>query len=356
MILLFSILAARAQDLTLDEALASGSSATEVRGGTFTGSGWRVDNSGDGLFWDLGTQVDRGTVSFTLDAVTLANLTGDNNHIVELFDAGDHWSCSRAINVRVYGSDNPADHGDIKLKVWEPGGYAEARGGIQVWDGLPHSFTVSWDADHAALYRDGVELVWLDTTGLDLRMGTLWLPLASWGSGYSAPLGSVYRDLHLEAWEPAGDGGSGDGGRGDGGDDGDPSTFGPIEDVGLISSGGSDIEDLPVQGAGGSPSEVSYLMFDLSSLSGDVVSASLRLQVRADGSAGGSSGQVSAVAAGVARRRVASNTRTPKRPHPTRRWGWVAIRQVDAGAERDPGKAAFSGRGARPSDDRSHRR
>lgn len=49
--------------------------------------------------------------------------------------------------MRVYGVDDGSSHGDIKLKTWDnaSGLFSEARGGVQVWDGLPHTWTVAWD-------------------------------------------------------------------------------------------------------------------------------------------------------------------------------------------------------------------
>lgn len=275
---------ALAQDIAIHESLHSGSSATDIHGGTFTGSGWRLDDSNSRMMWDFGTQVNRGSVSVVLDGVTFDNLTGDNNHIIELFDSGGHFSSNRAINVRVYGSSNPAEHGDIKLKVWDEVNGAEARGGIQAWDGKPHTFTVTWDESTAVLYRDGVVLVSLDVSGIDLSVGTFWLPLNDWHSGYSAPIGSSYSDLWLDAWEP-------------GGADEPPVVDGeiPIEDVGVVEGlGGSvydDEDDLPIEGS----SERSYVMFDLSHLSGRVISATLTLTAQDDSSAAGDGGTVYAV-------------------------------------------------------------
>lgn len=293
-LLLLALPLAAAQDVSIHDELRSGSSATTVYGGTFTGAGWRVDDPNSRMFWDFGTQVDRGEVSVVIDDVTFENLQGDNNHLIELFDAGGHWSCSRAINLRVYGPDEGADgHGDVKLKVWSPEGYAEARGGVQDWDGGPHTWTIRWDLDSAELLRDGVVLVYLETAGIDLRVGTLWLPLNDWVANYSAPVGALYSDLHLDAWEPQ-DGG-GDGGDDGPPEDGDPSTLTPMEDVGAASWATGvypDEVDLPADGA----EELSYLQFDTSGLSGRVVSATLRLTARDADSAEGDGGTVWTVA------------------------------------------------------------
>lgn len=283
---------AAAQDVSIHDELRSGSSATTVYGGSFTGAGWRVDDSNSRMFWDFGTQVDRGEVSVVIDDVSFENLQGDNNHLIELFDAGGHWSCSRAINFRVYGPAGGEDgRGDVKLKVWSPEGYAEERGGVQDWDGGAHTWTIRWDLAQTELLRDGALVVHLDTAGLDLRMGTLWLPINDWTGDYSAPIGALYSDLRLDAWEPVDDGGGGDDGPPD---DGDPSTLTPMEDVGAASWAAGvypDEVDLPADGA----EELSYLQFDTSGLSGRVVSATLRLTGRDADSAEGDGGTVWAV-------------------------------------------------------------
>lgn len=285
-----------AQDVVIRDDLHASSTATTVYGGTFTGTGWRVDDASSRLFWDLGTQVERGSVSVVIDDVTLENLQGDNNHLIELFDEGGHWSCHRAVNFRVYGPADAASHGDVKLKVWDDQGHgAEARGGIQDWDGGPHTWTLRWDLATAVLARDGLDLVTLDVTGFDLRVGTLWLPLNDWAHGYGAPIGMVYSSLALDGWEPED--------QVDTGEDTGPGSGGgltPTDDVGVLASLPdtvyADLADLPVEGDGAAPTEVSYLAFNLSHFEGRVTAATLRLHVRDGGSSGGSAGAVWAVA------------------------------------------------------------
>ncbi len=277
---------ALAQDVDFRDALTSGTSATTVYGGTFTGAGWRVDDENSRLYWDLGTQLERGTVAFTTDDITFDNLTGDNNEFIQLFDSGDKWSCSRAVTVRVYGSDDGSSWGDIKLKTWDntSGLFSEARGGVQVWDGEPHTWTVTWDSSTATLQRDGVEIIALDVTGQDLRVGTLWLPLNTWDYGYSHPIGSVYSNLSVVGYEPGDD---------DGGDDPvEPSDGGraPVQDAGVLESlpdtayGLTD--DLPVE----ADIELSYLTWDLSDVPGTITEATLTLHAQSDDHANGDGG------------------------------------------------------------------
>lgn len=294
--LLFAL--AHAQDVSLRDPLLTGTTATAVYGGSFTGAGWRVDDENSRLYWDLGAQVNRGSVTFTTSGITLDNLVGDNNEFIQLFDSGDKWSCTHGIEIRAYGDLEAASHGDIKLKTWDntSGLYSEERGGVQVWDGLPHTWTVTWDTTTATLQRDGVEIVTLDVTGQDLSVGTMWLPLNVWGSGYSHPIGSVYSALAFDGWEPGGGGGD----TGGGGDDtGIEPGVGrtPIEDVGVVEGDGAavyaDETDLPVEGA----SEAAYLMFDLSDLSGVVTAATLHLHAQSDSHASGDGGAVYAVSA-----------------------------------------------------------
>lgn len=277
--------------MVVDEVLATGAGDAEVLGGSFTGSGWQVVDSGSRLHWDLGQALGSGLVRVTIDGITLDNLLHDNNHLIELFDEGGHFDAPRAINFRVYGADAGVDHGDTKLKLWTPLGAAEARGGVVDWDGGPHVFTVAWDGSEASLDRDGVRLVTLDTSGLDLHVRHLWLPLNDWLPGlYDAPIGSLYSDLHVEAWAvddettspPI--------------EDGDPDTVGVLMDAGVALSGPVDVADLPVQAEDLVPTEVSYLLFDLRAVCAPVTGAVLRLRARADGSAGGDAVGVFAVA------------------------------------------------------------
>lgn len=292
LLLLPSVLA---QDVSIHESLASGTSATAVYGGTFTGGGWRVDDTNSRLYWDLGVQVERGSVSFTTDDVDWSNLLGDNNEFIQMFDAGDKWSCTRAITFRVYGDLEAASWGDLKLKTWDntSGLVSEARGGVQDWDGGPHTWTITWDTTSATLARDGVELVALDVTGQDLRIGTIWLPLNSWSGGYSHPIGSVYSNLSFDAWLPGE--GSGDTG---GADTGGGSSDGliPTDDVGAAEGDDGavygDINDLPLQGS----TELAYLLYDLSGMSGTVTRATLTLHAQSDSHAEGDGGSVYAVA------------------------------------------------------------
>lgn len=281
-----------AQDVGIHDPLTTGSTATTVYGGSFTGAGWRVDDENSRLTWDFGTQVERGTLTFTTSGIDTTNLTGDNNEFVQLFDAGDKWSCTRAVEFRVYGSDDGDQQGDVKLKTWDNGSglYSEDRGGVQVWDGAPHTWTITWDTATATLSRDGTELVALDVSGQDLRVGTLWLPLNTWGSGYSHPIGSVYSDLSFEGWEPGGGGGDTDTGQAQEG------GYVPIEDVNTVEANGdgvaADTTDLSVQDS----TERSYLMWDLSDLHGTVTSATLTLHARSDSHSSGDGAGVYAVA------------------------------------------------------------
>ena len=286
--MLLSLSLAFAQDVSIRDALSSGTTATTVYGGSFTGSGWRVDDSNSRLFWDFGKQVGEGSVSFTTDDITFENLTGDNNEFIQLFDTGDKWSCTHAVTMRVYGSDDGSSWGDIKLKTWDnaSGLWSEARGGVQDWDGGPHTWTINWSSTEATLARDGVQIVWLDTTGQDLNVGTLWLPLNTWGSGYSHPIGSVYSNLAFDGWSGGSDGGD------DGGGDGVPTDGGraPIEDVGASQGYGDSVydatDDLPLE----SSIELSYLMFDLSDVVGTVTSATLNVHAQSDSHAEGDGG------------------------------------------------------------------
>lgn len=284
-----------AQDVKIHESLATSSSATDIYGGTFTGSGWRIDDSNSRMMWDFGRQVDHGRVSVVVDDITLENIQGDNNHLIELFDSGGHWSCNRAINFRVYGPAGGEDqHGDIKLKAWDNNGhFTEARGGVQDWDGNPHTWTIEWDTKTATLSRDSTVVVALDVTGIDLRVGTLWLPINDWTGDYSAPIGAIFSDLDVGAWEPGADADTGVP------DDGDPNTFTPTDAVGVANWEAavySDRDDLPVQGEGGQPVEASYLQYDLSAVSGRVTHAELVLHTRNDSHAAGDGGAVYGVA------------------------------------------------------------
>lgn len=292
---MFLVALALAQDVNIRDSLASGSSATAVYGGSFTGSGWRIDDSNSRQYWDFGAQLARGQVSVVIDEVSLGNLTGDNNHMIELFDEGGHWDSNRAINLRVYGSDNSADHGQAKLKCWDETQGAEDRAAMFDWDGAAHTFTIAWGEGYCALYRDGSELLYLEAPGMDMRVGTLWLPLNNWEAGYSAPIGALYSDLQLVGWtgeEPADDGTVVD--------DGDPSTLVPIEDVTAAAwepdSVFSDSEDLTIEIEGSDVMSVAYLSFDLSAFSGTVQSAQLQVTARDVTSADGDGGHVYAVA------------------------------------------------------------
>ncbi len=292
--ILLSTLPALAQDYVLNETLATGASADEVRGGTFTGAGWRVDDANSRLYWDFGMQLERGDLSVTIDGISWGNLLNANNHLVELFSEGGHSSDNRAINLRLYGEgdgDPYGEWGDLKFLGWDrttnPGGehlVAEQRYYGLDWDGLPHTWRITWDLTDFVLYRDGAELVRQDVTGIDLRVRYLWLPLQGWGGDYSAPIGTLYSNLTVQGWEPGSDEDTGVP------DDGDPSTVTPVQDVSGVSweSGVYPQEDdIAVESDGGPPDAVGYLLFDLSHLSGTVTSATLHLHARSSGEAVG---------------------------------------------------------------------
>jgi hypothetical protein len=292
-------LAAHAQDVSLHETLYTTTSADSVSGGTFTGSGWRIDDSGSKLYWDLGTQLAAGDISVTIDDISWDNLQGANNHLLELFSDGGHSSDNRAINLRLYGEgdgDPYGEWGDLKLLAWDrttnPGGddlVAEQRYYGLDWDGLPHTWRITWDESDFALYRDGAELIRMDVTGMDMRVRYLWIPLQDWGGDYSAPVGSVYSNLDLDGWEGTDDVDP------DLPDDGDPNTFLPTDDVTAASwepnTVFSDTDDLIVEAG----AAMTYLKFDLSSVSGTVTSATLHMRARGVSEASGDGGQAYAI-------------------------------------------------------------
>jgi hypothetical protein len=288
------VAAALAQDVSIAESLATSSSATTVYGGTFTGAGWRVDDASSRLFWDFGAQVERGDVSVTVSDVALEDVTLANNHLIELFSEGGHWGDNRAINLRVYGRGTEAepasDWGQIKLVVWDRATdlFAEERYAGVDWDGLPHVWRITWDTSWCVLYRDGAELIRLDVAGIDLRVGTLWLPLNDWTGDYSAPIGALYSDLRLDGWLPADDTDPVPP------DDGDASTLLPADDVTAASWEDGvfpDDEALVIEDG----AAVAYLAYDLSAVSGTVTRATLTLRATSSGSADGDGGTVYAV-------------------------------------------------------------
>ncbi len=283
---------ALAGDVEIHDTLYTSSSATTVYGGTFTGAGWRIDDSNSRMFWDFGQQVDSGDISVVIDGITLDSLTTDNNHLIELFDQGGHFDgCTRAINLRVYGEGDPSapasDWGGLKLKVWDSVNVAEQRADAPDWDGLPHTWRITWNPTEAILYRDGVVLIDEDVSGIDTRVGTLWLPLDDWENGYGAPLGSTYSKLDLSATVPVVDTGPAD--------DGNPNTFTPTDDTTAVSwEDGvySDFDDLNAEGDGANATAVVWTRFDLSSVTGTITSATLTLHAMADSHADGDGGSL----------------------------------------------------------------
>ncbi len=289
--------AAFAQDVELHDTLATTSSANEIRGGTFTGAGWRVDDSNSRLYWDFGAQLESGDISVTVDDISWDNLLFANNHIIELFSDGGHSSDNRAINLRLYGGgdgDPFGEWGDLKLLGWDrttnPGGehlVAEQRYYGLDWDGLPHTWRITWDLTDFVLYRDGVELIQLDVTGFDLRLQYLWIPLQDWGGDYSAPVGALYSNLDLLGWE------AGPSETAPPPDDGDATTFLPVEDVAVASWEAGvypSTFDLAVEGDGAQNTALSWMKFDLTSVVDPIVSATLTLHAREADEANGDGG------------------------------------------------------------------
>ncbi len=292
MLLLLTLHPAFAGDVEIHDSLANSSSASVVYGGTFTGAGWRVDDPNSRMYWDFGQQVDTGDISVTIDDISWDNLTGENNHLIELFDAGGHFSgATRAINLRVYGAGDgtAADWGEVKLKVWDPSNAAEARASAQDWDGGPHVWRITWNPSECVLYRDGAELIRLDVSAIDTRVGTLWLPLDDWAGDYSAPIGTLYSHLDLSASAPSTE---------DTGalpDDGDPATFTPIDDVTAASWESAvypDVHDLSVEGDGTAATAVTWMKFDLSAITAPITSATLTLHAQSIDSADGDGGEL----------------------------------------------------------------
>jgi MYXO-CTERM domain-containing protein len=285
----------------LCESLQSGAGAAETfGGGSFKGAGFLVSTDPNSrLHWDLGQQVASGHLEVVIEGLSLDALTGLNQHLIELFDDGGHWSSDRAINIRAYGNNggpgggDDDEWGDLKLKIWDnPASLvAEERFYDFPWDAGPHLWSIDWSPESAQMAVDGNVYFDFDLTGFDTNMGHLWLPLNDWVADYSGVNGSLYYDLVLGA-DPEGE--APDVPGGDTSIAGNVLTTVAVDDTCVVEGDWADqvlgeLPDLSVSGDGsGNPSEIGYLRFVVSGTQGAVTQARIRMHTPGtDKSAGG---------------------------------------------------------------------
>ncbi len=343
---------AQSHTVWLCESLATGAGAAEnFGGGSFTGSGFLIaDNSESKLHWDLGQQLDRGHVEVVIENLSLESLQHANQHLIELFSDGGHWDSERAINVRAYGDDGPDEWGDLKLKIWDnPAALvAETRYTDYGWDGGAHLWSIDWDPTVAVLAVDGVPLITLDLTGMDTRMGHLWLPLHDWTADYSGVAGTLYRDLILAA-DPAEE--IPDVPGGDTTITGNVLTTVAVDDTcGIGGDFGNTVlgaePEMTVSGddAGGNL-EVTYLRFLVAGTEGNVTSAKVRLHTPNDPSSEGGGGTIYMVTdTGWNEETLTWNNRPPTSGGPLSSLGTVApdsVYELDV-TSAVPGDGAWS--------------
>jgi hypothetical protein len=292
-----------AADLTICEDLHATSSASQVYGGQFTGSGWQLSGWGDHLHWNFSSPIGSGSATWTVDGLGWDTWIGDNCLMFQLYDTGGHWGSTYGVEFRGYGPESGGYQGNLKLKFWSPVSFDEclvvAPGG---WDGSPHTFVVEW-GEYARLYRDGVLLCDMYMAGANWEFWQMDMPSQEWVYGYTGPIGATLHDLTVLGWQEVLPGGPAD----ETPDDVDQPQIGvgegefpAVADTTVASylpaSIFPDDEDLATESEGdGSPFEVGLVRFDLSAVDGPIASAVLQLHAADYPQAAGAGASVHAV-------------------------------------------------------------
>jgi hypothetical protein len=192
----------------LCDPLDDGTSVGTATGGTFLDDGWQVDAFEDHVLYDLGTEVERGTLSFYVRGLGMETLdngtfTGNKHHIAEFFDGSWSGDVDYGTNIRLYGSigENPDTYGRVKFQFgsW-PAAEVACPGEVYLgtWD------TSQWDSGHwfhwqiefgdgdSRCYLDGAEIASIPYDDCPAAFRYLFVPImpdgridSLWGTVYS---------------------------------------------------------------------------------------------------------------------------------------------------------------------------
>ncbi len=218
-----------AEAFHLDDTL-RGSTTGHAIGGAFDASGWTATGRTDRLWWAI-PRLASGSIEFTVNNISLANLTLGDHEIFSMYEDGygigepipygsyrdNHYKAM----IRIYGQmELPADRvGRVKL-MWgicpsgDPGHGACGCASFfeepltpapLVWDGSSHRMRVEWGGGVSRLFRDGVEILSSTWSGFDFGPSD---PHISLGSSRAdavgtagMPVGAVFSDLVVDGVE-----------------------------------------------------------------------------------------------------------------------------------------------------------
>jgi hypothetical protein len=176
-------------------------------GGTLVADGWKVDQKGDYITYDLGATVASGAVRFDVTGVSDAALSGDTHIVFLLNDSLDPKAPAHQIEVVLWGSAvDPNAVGTLNLGVSGPQGGRTNRGKLP-WSGGSYRFDVTFDqaAQVVTLSRDGALLFTVDTAqnGVPLEMAYryahLALPCCINNAAYQPVVGADYTLFSIAA-------------------------------------------------------------------------------------------------------------------------------------------------------------
>lgn len=192
-----------------------GSSVAEV--------GWRVDELGDRINYDLGSTVNRGAVRFAVSGISLGALSADQHLLLILSDVPDilaQPTTSHSIEIKIWGSAaDPNQVGTLALTAaYVPPGQSTIAGDnwtLLGWDpGETYVLDVAWDeaTQDVTLTRNGADSLAVHVGGDDsgeLRYRYLHLAPDVPGPEFDSVVGSVYELVSLAAYRLEGQGGAG---------------------------------------------------------------------------------------------------------------------------------------------------
>jgi hypothetical protein len=147
-----------------DSLIGGASQASEVRGGTFTDQGWRVNNNSDFIRYEVNS-ISNGFVQWTNTGLTRRGATADSHMLFGMWDptAGGFRANAYRVNVqKLWGpTHNPPW---LRFRWISQGRLEDASSNFNDWDpGQTYTWRVQWGpaagAQTAKVFLDGREMM-----------------------------------------------------------------------------------------------------------------------------------------------------------------------------------------------------
>ncbi len=170
-----------------------------VQGGSFSPAGWQATSGQDQLLLQLATPLG-GSGSLSVDVTNfdpLSQFTGTKHQIINMYTSDDGSQGVFQTDEAWWNIRTGSNYGaGFKILAAPNGGNSREEARLienATWDpNQTYTFTVSWDAQHLAVYLDGVQL---ESLGFGGRARALEYIFIGRDNVYDGQVGPIYSNL-----------------------------------------------------------------------------------------------------------------------------------------------------------------